>query len=137
MNLNQVTLTVTDMLVSNDFYKKLGFTQIVDTPHYARFACPNEGASFSLALAPENSGQQAANSSGTTIYFEEEDLDAWVKLIQSRGIEFDQLPEEQRYLWREAILTDPSGNKIKLYWAGKNRLYPPWRCQQRYESDNL
>ena len=137
MNLNQVTLTVTDMLVSNDFYKKLGFTQIVDTPHYARFACPNEGASFSLALAPENSGQQAANSSGTTIYFEEEDLDAWVKLIQSRGIEFDQLPEEQRYLWREAILTDPSGNKIKLYWAGENRLNPPWRCQQRYEGESL
>jgi hypothetical protein len=28
---------------------------------------------------------------------------------------------------REAILCDPSGNMIKVYWAGENRLNPPWR----------
>jgi hypothetical protein len=34
------------------------------------------------------------------------------------------------YLWREAVLHDPSGNKIKLYWAGENRLNPPWRVER-------
>jgi len=42
-------------------------------------------------------------------------------------LEFIELPNEKSYLWREAILKDPSGNKIKLYWAGENRLNPPWR----------
>ncbi len=27
------------------------------------------------------------------------------------------MPTDQPYLWREAILRDPSGNQIKLYWA--------------------
>lgn len=121
MNLNQVTLPVKNMTDSTTFYRKLGFLQIVDTPHYARFSCPNEGASFSLALEQEN------YLNGATIYFEHEALDEWVSTLQLEGIEFNQLPTRQSYLWREAILYDPSGNKIKLYWAGKNRLYPPWR----------
>lgn len=37
MNLNQVTLPVADMDAATAFYRLLGFTQIVDTPHYARF----------------------------------------------------------------------------------------------------
>ena len=35
MNLNQVTLPVSNMELATEFYMKLGFTQIVDTPHYA------------------------------------------------------------------------------------------------------
>ena len=129
MNLNQVTLTVINMEESTEFYRRLGFLHIVDTPHYARFACPDEGATFSLSLAESSSLTNTDNklSSGTTIYFEHEALDEWVSTLQLEGIEFNQLPTHQSYLWREAILYDPSGNKIKLYWAGKNRLYPPWR----------
>ena len=41
-----------------------------------------------------------------------------------------QEPTDQHWLWREAILHDPSGNKIKLYWAGENRLNPPWRVEK-------
>lgn len=135
MNLNQVTLTVINMDESTEFYRRLGFLQIVDTPHYARFACPNEGATFSLSLAETDSLTTAKNklSSGTTIYFEHEKLDEWITTVQSRGIEFEQLPISQPYLWREAILTDPSGNKIKLYWAGENRLNPPWRVDKKYQ----
>lgn len=135
MNLNQVTLTVINMDESTDFYRRLGFLQIVDTPHYARFACPDEGATFSLSLAETESLTNTQNKlrSGTTIYFEHEKLDDWVKTVQSRGIEFEQLPISQSYLWREAILTDPSGNKIKLYWAGNNRLNPPWRVEKKYQ----
>ncbi|WP_133469889.1 VOC family protein [Paraglaciecola marina] len=120
MNLNQVTLPVADMPKAVSFYKTLGFNQIVDTPHYARFECPEGEASFSLVL-----DQNAEN--GAVIYFEHQALDAWVEQLIAKGIEFKQLPTDQTYLWREAILFDPSGNKIKLYWAGENRLNPPWR----------
>lgn len=123
MKLNQVTLPVSNMDENTDFYRRLGFLQIVDTPHYARFSCPDDGASFSLSL------EDKPFSNGTTIYFEHKNLDEWVSDIQSNGINFEQLPTEQSYLWREAVLFDPSGNKIKLYYAGKNRLYPPWRVE--------
>ena len=125
MNLNQVTLPVSDLPVAAAFYRTLGFTQIVDTPHYARFECPEGGSTFSLSLEP---GQ---TSGGAVIYFEHASLDDWVTELKSRGISFDQEPTEQSYLWREAILHDPSGNKIKLYWAGDNRLNPPWRVERR------
>ncbi|MCF6436466.1 VOC family protein [Pseudoalteromonas sp. MMG022] len=123
MNLNQVTLSVRNMDQATLFYRQLGFLQIVDTPHYARFECPN-GATFSLSL------DKNMQTNGTTIYFEHEQLDEWVAELQSKDITFDSLPEDKRYLWREAQLRDPSGNSIKLYWAGNNRLNPPWRVER-------
>lgn len=123
MNLNQITLPVKNMQESTNFYRRLGFLQIVDTPHYARFSCPDEGASFSLVL------EDKSFINGAVIYFEHQALDQWVEEIQIEGISFEQLPTNQSYLWREAILHDPSGNKIKLYYAGENRLYPPWRVE--------
>ena len=68
-------------------------------------------------------------NNGVTIYFESEGLDHWGDALKSKGVSFDQEPADQSYLWREAVLHDPSGNKIKLYWAGENRLYPPWRVE--------
>jgi catechol 2,3-dioxygenase-like lactoylglutathione lyase family enzyme len=50
MDLNQVTLPVSDMAAAVRFYLRLGFTQIVDTPHYARFCCPVGNSTFSLSL---------------------------------------------------------------------------------------
>ena len=124
MNLNQITLPVSDMNEATEFYKILGFTQIVDTQHYARFECPTGDSSFSLSLC------QDSYINGAIIYFEHEELDEWVKQLKAKGIVFNQDPLDQRYLWREAVLHDPSGNKIKLYWAGENRLNPPWRVDQ-------
>lgn len=123
MNLNQVTLPVNNMKVATDFYKKLGFLQIVDTAHYARFECPEGNSTFSLCL------EESTFSNGSVIYFEHEQLDEWVRALQEKGIVFDELPNDKRYLWREAVLHDPSGNKVKLYWAGENRLNPPWRVE--------
>lgn len=126
MNLNQVTLPVYDMPQAVHFYLTLGFILIVDTPHYARFECPIGEATFSLSLEDELS-KGFGKGAGAIIYFENEKLDEWVSSLKQAGIEFDQEPTDQAYLWREAILHDPSGNKIKLYWAGDNRLNPPWR----------
>ena len=121
MNLNQVTLPVKDMDKAVQFYLELGFNQIVDTPHYARFECPEGGSTFSLSLLEEDF------CNGAIIYFEHQQLDEWVSELKKKGIAFSQLPEDKSYLWREAELKDPSGNKIKLFWAGNNRLNPPWR----------
>ena len=123
--MNQVTLPVKNMDTAVKFYLTLGFTQIVDTPHYARFSCPKGNSTFSLAL------DESDYSNGAVIYFETEKLDSLVDELVQKGVVFDQLPTEQRYLWKEAILKDPSGNKIKLFWAGENRLSPPWKVNKR------
>lgn len=127
MKLNQITLPVHDMQAASEFYRKLGFLQIVDTPHYARFETPDQGPSFSLSLDTDMQPNGAGN--GATLYFEHDDLDAWVKSLEAKGIVFETQPQDQRWLWREASLYDPSGNKIKLYHAGENRLNPPWRVE--------
>jgi hypothetical protein len=75
-------------------------------------------------------GLDSSDVENTSVtYFEHEDLDGLVKSLKEKGLVFDQDPTHMRYLWREAILHDPSGNKIKLYWAGENRLNPPWRLE--------
>ena len=125
MELNQITLPVKDMDDAVNFYLKLGFTQIVDTPHYSRFSCPEGNATFSLSL------ESVEFENSSVIYFEHEKLDELCADLSQRGFQFEQLPTEQRYLWKEAILKDPSGNKIKLYWAGENRLNPPWKVEKR------
>lgn len=129
MRMNQVTLPVRDMDEAAAFYRKLGFLQIVDTPHYARFECPEGGATFSLSL----SGDEFSN--GAIIYFESDRLDKLVEALVASGIEFDQMPTDMRYQWREAVLRDPSGNRIKLYHAGENRRNPPWRVELRDVAD--
>ena len=123
MNLNQVTIPVHDMKSATDFYRRMGFMQIVDSAHYARFECTEGLATFSLSLEPELKGNP------TVIYFEHEQLDDLVASLKEKGFKFEQDPTDMGWLWREAILRDPSGNKIKLFWAGENRLNPPWRVE--------
>ena len=126
MNLNQVTLPALDIGESVAFYRRMGFELIVDAPHYARFACPQGGASFSVhhvTAAPEESA--------VVVYFEDDALDQTVRDLQAKGILFTQEPRDEPWLWREARTRDPSGNVICLYWAGVNRLDPPWRVAAR------
>ncbi len=124
MELNQVTLPVKNMGEATLFYRRMGFLQIVDSPHYARFQCSEGNSTFSLSLDEEE------YKNGAVIYFENAHLDTTVEQLVEKGFTFEQLPTDMRYLWREAIIRDPSGNKIKLYWAGDNRLNPPWRKER-------
>ncbi len=101
----------------------MGFTQIVDSAHYARFETPGGDATFSIHHC------DSAADSGVVIYFEIEALDEKVRSLQAAGLVFEQEPRDERWLWREARLRDPSGNVICLYWAGANRKHPPWRVQ--------
>lgn len=123
MNLNQITVPSLDISKSIIFYKTLGLELIVEAlPHYARFTCPDGNSTFSVHLAEE-----LANGDGVSIYFECDNLDEIVTDLQTKGIPFDELPNDKSWLWREARLKDPDGNQLILYFAGENRLNPPWR----------
>ena len=122
MELNQVTLPATDVAASVAFYRRMGFELIVDSPHYARFKATAGNATFSVHAV-----EAMAESSKTIVYFECSSLDEQVAALKARGVQFAQEPRDERWLWREALLVDPSGNVICLYHAGENRLNPPWR----------
>ncbi len=123
MDLNQVTVPTRDVKKSIGFYQKLGLNLIVEAlPHYARFELPEGNTTFSLHLVEE-----LPQGDGIYLYFESDRLDDWVEDLKKVGIEFDELPEDRRWLWREARLRDPDGNKLILYYAGENRKNPPWR----------
>ena len=124
MRLNQVTVTVADVESATAFYCTLGLKLIVQSPHYARFECPQGESTFSIHL-----GDVSAPPS-TVVYFENDHLDEAVESLMRAGITFDSGPADQRWLWREARLRDPSGNPICLYHAGDNRLNPPWRLPE-------
>ena len=122
MNLNQVTVPCDDLDASVEFYRRLGLRLIVhDPPHYARFACPVGDATFSLHRVPHTSGD------GIVVYFELEKLDETVERLRAAGLAFESGPQDQPWLWREAYLRDPAGNRICLFHAGDNRHDPPWR----------
>ena len=117
MRLNQVTVGTTDYEASVAFYKKLGLTQIVHSPpRYARFETPN-GETFSIH-------QMDTVASTTTVYFEVDDVDAFVAALD---LPLAHPPVDQDWQWREARLNDPCGNEICIYHAGDIRRFPPWR----------
>ena len=126
MDLNQVTFPCTDLERSIPFYQALGCRLIVHThSRYARFECPVGDATFSLHQV-----DQTPSGEGVYVYFECVDLDAKVKGLLEQGFEFQVLPVDQRWLWREARLLDPDGNQLILYYAGDNRKNPPWRLKE-------
>jgi predicted enzyme related to lactoylglutathione lyase len=122
VELNQVTLPAVDVAASVAFYRRMGFTLIVDAPHYARFKSTVGDATFSIHKVDSIGGP-----SKTIVYFECAALDRTVAELKAEGLRFTQEPRDKPWLWREARLVDPSGNVICLYHAGSNRLDPPWR----------
>ena len=127
MRLNQVTVPCTNYAASVAFYKQLGLIQIVDSPpRYARFECPaGDGgapATFSLHHVEEWKG-----CDDPVVYFEVDNLDSEYERLTALGVTFMSPPEDQSWLWREAYLRDPAGNRICLYQAGDHRRFPPWR----------
>ena len=123
MNLNQVTIPSLDLNKSVPFYEKLGLKIIVNaTPNYARFVCPDGEATFSIHKV-----EKLPEGDGIYVYFECEDLDEHVKKLVAKGIEFDELPNDKSWLWREARLKDMDGNQLILFYGGENRINPPWK----------
>lgn len=125
MNLNQVTVPSSDIPRSIAFYQSLGLKLIVESSHYARFLCPDGNATFSVHLV-----DQLPTGHGISVYFECENLDEKVEQLLQKGLVFDQLPKDQTWLWREAYLKDPDDNQLILFFAGENRINPPWRIRE-------
>lgn len=126
MDLNQVTVPCVDLDASVAFYRLLGLRLIVNhPPDYARFECPVGTATFSL-----HRSTHAPSGDGIVVYFEVEDLDAKVEQLIAAGLPFESEPQDQTWLWREAYLRDPAGNRICLFKAGTNRHNPPWRLRE-------
>ena len=121
MRLNQVTVAVTDIERAVAFYRLLGLELIVHSPHYARFVCPDGGSTFSVHRSV------VVVPSSTVVYFECDDLDARVRELEGRGLTFSSPPVDQPWGWREARLADPDGNPLCLFYAGANRIDPPWK----------
>ena len=123
MNLNQVTVPVINVERAISFYEKLGLKLIVkSTPHYARFECPGGNSTFSLHQV-----DNLPTGQGIWIYFEVQDLDNYIQSIIEKGIVVDELPNDTPWLWRESRLKDLDNNQIIIYFAGDNRINPPWR----------
>lgn len=123
MNLNQITVPSLNLTISIPFYEKLGLRLIVKAlPHYARFECPDGGSTFSIHQV-----EKLPNGEGIYVYFECKNLDEYVDELIKKGIEFEELPNDKNWLWREARLKDPDNNQLILYFAGENRKNPPWK----------
>ena len=125
MRMNQVTVAVTEISRAFEFYKGLGLLPIVGgLDQYARFVCPDGDSTFSIHRA-----EAVPSPAATVVYFECEDLDGKVAELKGKGYRFEVEPVDQSWLWREAYLRDPDGNRICLFSAGENRLNPPWRLK--------
>jgi catechol 2,3-dioxygenase-like lactoylglutathione lyase family enzyme len=125
MNLNQITIPSLDLEKSIPFYETLGLKLIVKSlPHYARFECPDGTSTFSIQQV-----ETLTRENGIHIYFECDNLDKYVSELLDKGIEFDEMPNDKSWLWREAHLKDIDKNHLILYYAGKNRLNPPWKLK--------
>ena len=123
LNLNQITVPSLDLTKSIPFYEKLGLRLIVKSlPHYARFECPDGGSTFSIHQV-----EALPEGDGIYVYFECKNLDSYVNELLEKRIEFEELPNDKSWLWREARLRDLDNNQLILYFGGENRLNPPWR----------
>jgi catechol 2,3-dioxygenase-like lactoylglutathione lyase family enzyme len=123
MELDHVTIAVSDIKKSTDFYSRLGLELIVKADHYCRFIVPGNEATFSIHISKE------VQPGSTIFYFQISQLDEAVTSLKEKGFVFDQEPTDQPWLWREAYLKDPDGHLLCLYAAGENKLNPPWRIK--------
>ena len=124
MRLNQVTVPALNVVESIGFYRALGLRLIVQSETYARFECPDGESTFSIHLeSTVNPGGQAV------VYFEHDDLDGKVSELKAAGVVFECEPVDQSWLWREAYVRDPAGNRICIFRAAEMRRYPPWRLK--------
>lgn len=122
MDLNQITVPCIDYAESVNFYQRLGLRQIVDSPpRYARFETES-GTTLSIHRV-----DTLAAETGVVIYFEVDNVDTSVEQLRNAGLRIESEATDQTWLWREAYLRDPSGNRVCIFHAGENRRYPPWR----------
>jgi hydroxymethylpyrimidine/phosphomethylpyrimidine kinase len=119
--LNQIVLPTHNLELSEVFYQRLGFRQIVRLdPGYARFE-NKSGMTLSVEIAEEL-------GFAPVLCIECDDLDERVEMMTRHGVEVSPA-EDKDWGWREARFADPAGNPICLYQAGEKRRFPSWRLK--------
>ena len=128
LRLNQITLATKDMAASVLFYEKLGLIRIVDSsPRYVRLECPDNGQGTQATLSLHSAQTDFTPSpDAPLIYFEVDNVETF---LTEKNLTPLTTPEMKSYLWFEADIEDPSGNRIRIYTAGENRRFPPWRVK--------
>ena len=127
LRLNQITLGAIDFASSVSFYQRLGLKLIVDSaPRYVRFEFPTgeDGAPPATLSLHEVEDGWAAPADYPLIYFEVDDVAGFLADAHCEPL---SPPEMKSYLWEEADILDPSGNRIRVFNASKARRFPPWR----------
>ena len=122
-----MTFGAIDFAASVLFYQRLGLILIVDSaPRYVRFEfppAPDDGEPATLSLHRVEDGWSPP-ADWPLIYFEVDDVEAF---LSEANIEPLSPPEMKTYMWEEADILDPSGNRIRVFKAGTARRFPPWR----------
>lgn len=127
MFLSHITLLVSDIPRSKAFYETLGLALLVDADHYCRFYANLDGEG-GQTLSISHTAQPIGASCHVGFEFKTpQALDAYAALLQSRGLVLSEPPQDRTWLWRDVILHDPDGHEILLFYAGENKLNPPWR----------
>lgn len=129
MRMNQVTIATLDMAKTVEFYQNLGCEKIVDEEQYSRMLAPDGVNTFSFVKVDE-----IADTSVCDLYFEfdsADELDEKVAAFQAQDFADFSDPIDQNWLWRESHVIDPSGFTVVLYYAGENRIFPPWGVKDK------
>lgn len=126
MRFSHVTLMVSEVPRSRAFYLQLGFELIVDTAHYCRFL-PTIGDGDGTVSIEQHHGPIASGAQLGLEFSSAVDLDAYVATLRARGIDIAEAPIDRPWLWRDARVFDPDRHEWMLFFAGPNKLHPPWR----------
>ncbi len=121
---NHALIYVTDLKRALSFYRDLlGFQAIEEEEGYARLRSSRSTTTMGLHVLTKQVSS-IPSEEGVRLYFEVDNLDETCKELLSKGVKFDQLPEDMPWGWRHAYLHDPDGHQISLFWAGSKRLEP-------------
>jgi catechol 2,3-dioxygenase-like lactoylglutathione lyase family enzyme len=136
MRLSHITLFVSDIPRSRAFYLALGMPIIVDEPHYCRFIARLDAEGGDETLSIERHDGPVAPAAQIGLEFSSpEALDQYVAGLQARGVQVAEGPVDRSWLWRDARVFDPDRHELMLFFAGKNKLDPPWRVRPGQEEE--
>lgn len=128
VRLSHVTLQASDIARSRAFYLALGFELIVDEAHYCRFLARVDEGPGDETLSIEHHAPPIRPAAQLGLEFSSAAaLDAFVAALPGRGVAVAEGPIDRTWLWRDARVFDPDGHEWMLFFAGPNKLDPPWR----------
>lgn len=122
---NVFTIGVRNFSAQRDFYRSLGWPQVIDDDNYAAFEL--RGAVLGLFplqnLAADGNTESAPIGNGISFTIgimtdSAEDVDRLVDRFRKAGARITKEPEDAEFFeGRSAYLADPEGNYFEVAWA--------------------